>query len=124
MTWLIALALKAGIPQKYAKFAVVAVLVVLLIVGLGVAKCAYDRSIIKAHDAERDAAIAKADRRADAKSAEERRADDARSAAESQEIKEAINEARSEGRDARAAYYECVKLQQSARASGKPPPDC
>ena len=122
--FLIGLALKAGIPARFAKIAVIGSLIVLLVVGLGVAKCAYDRSIIKAHDAERDAATAKADRKADAQSAEERRADDTRLAHETNEVKEAVNEARVEGRDPRAAYYECVKLQQSARALGKPPPDC
>lgn len=122
--FLIGLALKLGIPARFAKFAVIAALVTLLVVGLGVAKCAYDRSIIKAHDAKRDAAIAKDDRKADAKAAEERRADDARSTDEAAQIKEAINEARAEGRDPRAAYYECVKLQQSARARGQPSPDC
>lgn len=124
MTWLIGLALKAGIPPKFAKFAVIAALVALLVTGLGVAKCAYDRSIIKAHDAARDAATAKADRKADTKAAEERRSDDARSTDEAAQIKEAVDEARSKGRDPRAAYYECVKLQQSARARGKPSPDC
>ena len=117
IAWLM---LKLGAP----KWAIYAGIVVLLLGALGTAKCAYDRSIIKAHDAERDAATAKADRAADAKSAEERRADDSRLAQETQEVKEAVDEARSEGRDPRAAYYACVKLQQSARARGEPPADC
>lgn len=122
--FLIGLALKLGIPARFAKVAVIASLVVLLIVGLGVAKCAYDRSVIKAHDTKRDAAIAKADRKADAKAAEERRADDSRLAKESTEIKEAVNEAGSDPAARRAAYYRCVRLQQSARARGQPSPDC
>lgn len=124
MTFLLGLALKAGIPAKYAKFAVIAALVALLVVMLGVGKCAYDKRLIKTHDLEREAATAKADRKADTKAAEERRADDARATTETAEIKEAVNEARAEGRDPRAAYYECVRLQQAARASGKPPADC
>ena len=107
--------------RKAAAFASIALLVLLL---LGAAKCAYDRSIIKSHDAEREAQIAKDDRKADAHAAEQRRADDARSITENQEVKEAIQDAKAEGRDPRAAYYACVQLQQAARAGHKPPPDC
>ena len=121
---LIGLALKVGIPARFAKIAVIASLVVLLVVGLGVAKCAYDRSVIKAHEAERDAATAKADRKADTKAAEERRSDDARLTTETQEIKDAVEEAKRTGADPRAAYYACVRLQQSARARGESSPDC
>lgn len=122
--FLIGLALKAGIPAKFAKPAIIATLIVLLVVGLGVAKCAYDRSVIKSHEAERDLAIERADRKADAKAAEERRSDDARLTTEAQEIKEAINEAGNDPAARRAAYYRCVELQQSARARGEPPADC
>jgi hypothetical protein len=112
------------IPPKFRKAAVFITLALLVLAILGAAKCAYDRSIIKAHDAQREAAIAKADRKADARAAEQRRTDDARISTESQEIKEAINEARAEGRDPRAAYYECIGLQQAARRERKPPPQC
>lgn len=124
MTWLIGLALKAGIPARFAKFAVVAALFVGVIVLLGAAKCAYDRSVIKQHDAKIEAEIAKADRKADAKAAEERRADDARAVTEAQEITEAINEAGPDPLARRNAYYECVRLQQAARRENKPPADC
>lgn len=121
---LIGLALKAGIPQKYAKFAVIAVLVTLLTAGLGVAKCAYDRSVIEDHEARQEAANARADRKADTKAAEQRRADDARTTTESAEIKEAIDEAHRTGADARAAYYDCVRRLQAARRNRQPPPSC
>lgn len=60
MTFLIGLALKFGVPQRFAKFAVIAALVTALVVGLGVGKCAYDRSVIQKHEqkAERRAAPA------------------------------------------------------------------
>jgi hypothetical protein len=124
MTWLIGLALKAGIPTKFAKPFVFAALAIGLLGLLWGAKCAYDRSIIKTHDAQREAQIAKVDRKADAKSAVERRADDARLTTETQEVKEAVNEARASGADPRAAYYKCIQLQQAARRSNQPPPDC
>lgn len=113
-----------GLSPKVARIVAIGGLVVLLLVAMAGAKCAYDRSVIKAHDAKREAAVAKADRKADAKAAEQRRVDDARTTTESQEIKETINEARSEGRDPRAAYYACVRLQQAARREHKPPPEC
>jgi predicted lipid-binding transport protein (Tim44 family) len=124
VTWLIGLALKAGIPAKWAKGAVIAILIALLLAGLGIGKCAYDKRVIANHEAKQEAATAKADRKADAKAAEQRRADDNRSTAEATEIKEAVNEAGNDPAARRAAYYRCVQLQQSARKSGKPSPDC
>lgn len=121
---LIALALKAGIPARFAKIAVIGTLIVLLVVGLGVAKCAYDRSVIKAHENERNAEIAKADRKADAKAAVERRADDARATAETQELKEAVNEAGNDAGARRRAYYECLAKLQAARARNQSPASC
>lgn len=113
-----------GVSAKLAKPLIFFGLFIAVAALLAGAKCAYDRSIIKAHDAERDAATAKADRKADTKAAEERRSDDARLTTETQEIKDAVDEAKRTGADPRAAYYACVRLQQSARARGEPPPNC
>ena len=124
MNFLIALALKAGVPQRFAKAAVIAALVTILVAGLGVAKCSYDRNVIEHHEAKQEAATAKADRAADAKAADQRRTDDARTTAEAVEIKEAIDEAKRSGADPRAAYYECVRRQQAARRTGQPSPEC
>jgi Tfp pilus assembly protein PilE len=121
---LLAFAGKLGIPEPLRKVAVIGTAVVLLIALLAIGKCSYDRSIIKAHEAKQEAATAKADRKADTHAAEQRRADDARSTTEAQQIKEAVNEARRNGADPRAAYYDCVRKQQSARKSGKPSPGC
>ena len=124
LSFLIPLATGIGIPAKFAKPAIIGTLIVLAVVLLGLGKCAYDRNVIKAHEAKQEAATAKADRKADAKAAEQRRADDARSTQETQQIKEAVNEAGSDPAARRAAYYRCVQLQQSARKSGKLPADC
>lgn len=124
MTWLISLALKLGIPDRFAKLAVIAALLFGTLTILGIAKCSYDRNIVEKHDAKQEAATAKADRKADTKAAEQRRVDDSRSTAESTQIKEAIDEARHTGGDVRAAYYECVRKQQTARREHKPSPDC
>lgn len=124
LSFLIPLALKAGIPQRFAKPAIIGVLIVLAVALLGLGKCAYDRNVIKTHEAKQEAATAKADRKADAKAAEQRRADDARSTLETQQIKEAVNEAGSDPAARRAAYYRCVQKQQLARRNKLPVPSC
>ncbi len=121
---LIALLLRLGVPPRFAK-PVLAVLGLILLLGaLWGAKALYDRSVIRQHDAARQAEIAKADRKADEAAAVQRRADDNRISTETAEIKEAINEAGSDPAARRRAYYRCIGVQQAARASGKPPADC
>jgi len=121
---LIGLLVGWGVPQRFAKPVLVGGLFALALGSLGLGKCAYDRSIIRQHDAAQDAATAKADRKADSHAADQRRSDDARSATEDTQIKEAVDEARRTGADPRAAYYECVRRQQAARRQRKPPADC
>jgi hypothetical protein len=115
---------KLGIPPQFRKAALIGTVIVLLVALLAVGRCTYDRSVIRNHEAKQDAANAKADRAADQKAAEQRRADDARSTTEAQQIKEAVNEAGNDPAARRAAYYRCVRAQQSARKSGKPSPGC
>jgi hypothetical protein len=112
------------IGEKWARPAAYALLALGVAIALFGAKCTYDHAVIAKHEAKQDAANAKADRKADAKAAEQRRVDDTRSAIEATQIKEAVNEAGSNPAARRAAYYECVRVIQSARANGKQPPDC
>jgi len=112
------------VGEKWAKPVAIAAGVVLLLLAIFAAVKIHDHRVIKQHQAAQDAANAKADRAADQKSAVQRHADDNRVTAENQQIKEAINEARSEGRDPRAAYYDCVRLQQRARAAKLVVPTC
>jgi hypothetical protein len=84
----------------------------------------HDHRVIAAHEAKQDAANAKADRKADAKAAEQRRVDDTRVTTETQEINNAVSEAKRTGADPRAAYYKCVRLQQRARAAKLVVPTC
>lgn len=100
-------------------------LVALLVLGLGIAKCSYDRSIISAHDAKQVAATAKADRKADAKAADERRTDDTRLSAETQALNQVETaHATDDPRTRRIARQRCLRDQQAARASGGEPPTC
>lgn len=124
VSFLVGLALKVGVPQRFAKVAVIVSLFVLAVGAFALLKSCYDSSVIEEHDAERTAEIAKADLKATEKAGEERRADDSRAVAEGQQIKEAITNAGPNPIDRRRAYYDCVKLQQAARARGQPPADC
>lgn len=63
--FLTSLALKAGIPQKFAKAAGIAFAVVALIALLAIGKCSYDRSVVEDALNERNAEIAKAITKAD-----------------------------------------------------------
>lgn len=109
---------------KYAKPLIWIVLAVLILLALWGGKCAYDRNLISSHDARQDAANSKADKKADDNSAVQRVTDVTRAQDEKTQTQEAINEARRSGADPRAAYYQCVQRQQSARRAGQPSPKC
>lgn len=98
-------------------------LIAALILALGLAKCAYDRSIISNHDAKVEAAAARADQRADTRAADQRRADDARLTTEAQELGRATENAPSD-EARRLARHRCLRLQQAARRDGKLSPAC
>lgn len=51
MLSLIAFAMKLGVPERFAKYAVIAAMVFGTLTILGVAKCTYDRNVIEKHDA-------------------------------------------------------------------------
>lgn len=118
MNFLIALALRAGIPDRFAKAATIAILMTIVIVGLGIAKCSYDRSIIQA-DRERAAVKdLKSARKADDKAAIRRAADQSRNAQEEREVRNAI-EAQPHGDiTPRQRARACVILCQQHRATG------
>ena len=125
IAWLAALAMRAGIPERFARAAVVAIGVVLLILAAGIAKCCYDRTLIASHDAARDLELSEGARAADANAAETRRADDARLSAETYQLNEVVTHAEPAPlSDARRNYYSCLRVQQAARAAGRPAPAC
>lgn len=111
------------VGPRFAKAAIVATLIVLLIALLALGKCAYDKSIIDRHEAKQEAATAKADRRADTKAAEQRRADDNRLTSESDQLEKAQANAKTD-LDRRLARNRCIRLQQAARRDGKLAPAC
>jgi hypothetical protein len=108
-----------GVP----KWAIIAGLVALAVAGAGLGKCAYDRSIISAHEAKRELGQERADRKADAAVAETRRGDDARLTQETQELERSRTNAQTDI-DRRLARHRCLRLQQAARSDGKLAPAC
>ena len=113
-----------GVPAKLAKPLLYGVGVLLLLLAIFAAVKLHDRRVVAQHQAAQDASNAKADRKADQQAGEQRRADDARQTNETQEINNAVSEAKRTGADPRAAYYHCVELQQAARAAKRVVPAC
>lgn len=108
---------------KFAKPLIFVVLAFLILGALWGGKCAYDHSIINAHEAKQDAANSKADRKADNHAAEQRRADDARLTQETNELNRSTNNGQTD-LDRRLAFQRCLRMQQSARAAKRQPPAC
>lgn len=117
--WLIA----KGLSERLARVVAIGGLLALLAGAMGGVKCAYDRRLIDNHEARREAASAKADRKADAKAAVQRRADDARIAQEQVQLERVQANATSD-MDRRLARHRCLRLQQAARRERRQPPAC
>jgi hypothetical protein len=116
MNFLIALALKAGVSQRFAKIAVIASVVTLLIVGLGVAKCAYDASVIENHEQK----IEQRARPATDKAADERANDTIANAKSEQEMHNAIAAQPDQPIAPTTRALSCERL----RRAGRTPPAC
>ena len=115
----------AGLSERRARQLSIGLIVIVGLIALWLAKLAYDRSLISRHDAAQAVQTATADRAADAKAATQRRTDDARLEAEADALEKVTeNASNADPRAARRAYYECVRLQQSARELGRLTPAC
>ena len=111
------------ISDRMARIIAMAGLFLVILAVLGTAKCAYDRNLIRNHDAKQTAATAVADRKADTKAADQRRVDDARITQETAQLEKVQANAPTDTAR-RLARHRCLRAQQSARASGKPSPIC
>lgn len=124
MAALAALALRAGVPQRFAKAAGIAAIAILFITLLAIGKCTYDRSVITKHNAGINAEVATKGREGEAAASVERRADDARIQNESQEVNDAVAPIPDRATSARQRARACVLLRRQAAAAGRPVPTC
>lgn len=131
MPFLLSLALRLGVPARFAKFAVFAALAVALLAVLGTAKCVYDRSIIRKHDTaqqlkiERDK-LAQAAREREATTAlvDRQRADEAAATNRQREIDNATRNIPDQAPSARQRSRVCIELRREAKTHGRNQPAC
>jgi hypothetical protein len=115
-----------GVPARMTRLLAIGALVVLAFVALWIALSIHDRRVVAEHEAAAAAEATTADRAADAQAATRRRTDDARLEAEADALEE-VTENEMDAADplaARRAYYDCVRVQQQARAAGRLSPAC
>ncbi|WP_242149654.1 hypothetical protein [Sphingomonas sp. BAUL-RG-20F-R05-02] len=106
-----------GVPQRFAKAALIVLAVVLALVLLAVGKCSYDAAIINDHDDKRSATIAADGRKGEANAAVDRRADDAAISNQSEEVHNAVDSLPESTTSARQHARACVILRQQADAN-------
>lgn len=117
---ILAIAKFFGVPS----WLVVAAGVLLAVGGLGIAKCSYDRSVIKAHEAKAEARQAKRERKADANLHETIGRDEAAAQQRQKEIADATRNIPDQAPSARQRARACVELRREAQQRGKPQPSC
>lgn len=127
MTWLFAFLMRRGASVKVARWLTYAITIlgaVLLLWGLGAAWLHFHDKRVRADDRASTAIeVLKGDVKANEKAAETRRDDDARLSTETRELEKATANA-NDPAIARQRYYDCVRVQQDARARGIPSPTC
>lgn len=109
---------------KYAKPLIYLLGALLLVGGFFGLRACHDSHVIKNYTNAQEAKTAKADKKADNHAADQRVIDTSREQDEKTQTQGAIDNAKRNGTDPRAAYYDCVRKQQSARRAGQPSPRC
>lgn len=112
------------VGPKFAKPFVIGGLIIFAALALWGLKSCYDSSVIENARNRGNVEALELKAKADETAARARVQDQARATTEAAELKETIDEAVAEGRSPRAAYYECIRRQQAARATGQPAPAC
>ncbi|QTH22013.1 hypothetical protein HRJ34_00265 [Rhizorhabdus wittichii] len=115
---LVTLALRAGIPARFAKAVAIACFVVAAAGLLAVTKCAYDRSLIARHDAAQEAQLAPAVRSADGNAADARLSDLKRNQADEDAERAAVAPLPDARLSDRQRQRACAILLRQARERG------
>lgn len=105
-----------GVP----KWAVIAAMVALAVLGLGVGKCTYDRSVIDRHETKQELKQVKRERKADANLQTQTDRDEAASQQRREEIDHATQGIPDQAPSARQRARACIELMRR----GNPPPEC
>lgn len=122
--FLIGLALKAGIPARFAKVAVIVALIVLAVGTFFGAKALYDRSVIRDHTQKQEGRQTKRERTADTNLELRKDVDEAAARLRQQEIDNATKNIPDQAPSARQRARACVELVRQAKAAGQPIPAC
>lgn len=109
-----------GVP----KWAVIAGMIALAVLGLGLGKCAYDRSVIDRHETKAELNQVKRERKADAKLQEQIGRDEAASQQRRKEIADATRNIPDQAPSARQRVRACVELRRQAQERRQPLPAC
>jgi uncharacterized protein HemX len=112
------------VGPKFAKLAVIASSIVLLIAILGLGKCAYDKSVIRQHEQKAEIKQVKRERKADANLQVSKGRDDAAAQQRKQEIDNATRTIPDQRPSDRQRAIACVELRREAKQRGKPEPAC
>jgi hypothetical protein len=116
MSGLLALAIRLGVPQRFAGAAVAVVLFLLALAALELGKCAYDKSVIDNHEAKVERRAAPATDKA----ATERANDTIATAKHEQELHDVIQAQPDQPSSPTSRALACKRLSDA----GKHPPAC
>ena len=119
---LIMLALRLGVPARFAKAATIAAIVILAVLLIGIGKCAYDRRVIARHEADEAAKMAPKIRKADEAAATAREQDNAQIARDEKDTTDALKTLPDQGLTDRQRARACVVLKRQAAAANRPAP--
>jgi uncharacterized membrane protein YhiD involved in acid resistance len=123
-SFLLSLATGIGIPPRFAKFAVIAAGVVLLLLAIFAAVKIHDHNVIKQHEQKAALEQAQRERKADANLQTQKTRDDAATQQRQQEIDNATRNIPDQAPSARQRARVCLELQRQAKQRGKPSSAC
>lgn len=109
-----------GVP----KWAVIAALIALTVLGAGLGKCAYDRSVIDRHETKQELRQVKRERKADANLQTQIGRDQAAAQQRKGEIDHATAGIPDQAPSARQRARVCIELRTRAKERGQPIPAC
>jgi predicted nucleic acid-binding Zn-ribbon protein len=112
------------VGPRFAKPLLIGAGILAILVLLGTAKCAYDRSVIKRHNLEQEAKQAKRERKADTNLERARDAHEEAAAIRKQEIDNATRNLPDQAPSARQRARVCVELRRQAQERRQPVPAC